>query len=106
MLPMALLSLSSSSRRISTRTLEHHIVHFLTLVGHTQLFIRFLLEYCLNNVLGMLLTVFGQVLRSTAMIHAASNFSHQIVTRKEEDHALVTEGIYGLVSPSYAQVYP
>ncbi|KAF9514130.1 hypothetical protein BS47DRAFT_1454323 [Hydnum rufescens UP504] len=41
-------------------------------------------------------------LRSTAMIHASSNFSHQIATRKDDDHKLVTTGVYAwLRHPSY-----
>lgn len=44
---------------------------------------------------GMAITVLGQVLRSTAMIHAATNFSHIVAFRKRQDHQLVTSGIYG-----------
>lgn len=43
---------------------------------------------------GVVLALLGQVLRSTAMIHAATNFSHQVAFRKAESHQLVTNGIY------------
>lgn len=43
---------------------------------------------------GMILVVFGQVLRSTAMIHAATNFSHAVAFRKLDSHQLVTDGVY------------
>ncbi|OBZ70302.1 Protein-S-isoprenylcysteine O-methyltransferase, partial [Grifola frondosa] len=36
----------------------------------------------------------GQTLRSIAMIHAGSNFSHAVAHRKLESHVLVTNGIY------------
>jgi protein-S-isoprenylcysteine O-methyltransferase len=39
----------------------------------------------------------GQILRSTAMIHASSNFSHVVAFRKKDDHVLVTDGIYAYV---------
>jgi protein-S-isoprenylcysteine O-methyltransferase len=44
----------------------------------------------------------GQCFRSLAMIHASSNFSHQIATEKKPTHTLVTSGVYALVRhPSY-----
>jgi len=52
---------------------------------------------------GIVLTLASQYLRSAAMITAASNFSHQIVWRREEDHRLVTDGVYRYFRhPSYA----
>jgi protein-S-isoprenylcysteine O-methyltransferase len=36
----------------------------------------------------------GQTLRSTAMIHASTNFSHAVAFRKLETHRLVTDGVY------------
>lgn len=51
---------------------------------------------------GFCLVVFGQHLRSTAMIHASSNFSHQVAHKKRDDHRLVTTGVYAWVRhPSY-----
>jgi protein-S-isoprenylcysteine O-methyltransferase Ste14 len=43
------------------------------------------------------MVVTGQTLRSTAMIHASSNFSHVVAFRKKDDHVLVTDGIYAYV---------
>ena len=43
---------------------------------------------------GIVFVVFGQVLRSVAMIHAATNFSHSVAYYKVEGHRLVTDGIY------------
>jgi protein-S-isoprenylcysteine O-methyltransferase len=43
---------------------------------------------------GVSLLILGQILRSTAMIHAASNFSHSVALYKMEHHVLVTGGIY------------
>lgn len=40
----------------------------------------------------------GQVLRSSAMIKASTNFSHTLAFRKAESHRLVTDGIYSYVS--------
>jgi len=55
------------------------------------------------SALGIFLTVSGQVIRSTAMIHASSNFSHSVAYRKAADHRLVTDGIYAWFRhPSYA----
>ncbi|KAF8592398.1 protein-s-isoprenylcysteine O-methyltransferase [Ramaria rubella] len=51
---------------------------------------------------GIVLTLVGQVLRSSAMIHASTNFSHPVAYAKQPGHQLVTDGIYGwLRHPSY-----
>lgn len=44
--------------------------------------------------IGITLVVAGQFLRSTAMIHASTNFSHSVAFRKRESHRLVTDGVY------------
>lgn len=36
----------------------------------------------------------AQILRSMAMIHASTNFSHMIAYRHRDGHVLVTHGIY------------
>ncbi|KAI0347229.1 prenyl cysteine carboxyl methyltransferase Ste14 [Trametopsis cervina] len=47
--------------------------------------------------------VVGQALRSIAMIHAATNFSHAVAYNKLDTHVLVTDGIYSWFRhPSYA----
>lgn len=55
------------------------------------------------QVLGVLLLVLGQVVRSLAMVHASTNFSHTVASAKRDDHVLVTHGVYQLARhPSYA----
>ncbi|KAF8528957.1 Isoprenylcysteine carboxyl methyltransferase family-domain-containing protein [Hysterangium stoloniferum] len=55
-----------------------------------------------KRALGIILTLVGQALRSSAMIHAATNFSHPVALEKQPGHRLVTDGIYGwLRHPSY-----
>ncbi|CAK5275606.1 unnamed protein product [Mycena citricolor] len=52
--------------------------------------------------IGLVLVLGGQTLRSCAMIHAATNFSHAVAFRKRDDHILVTTGVYAyLRHPSY-----
>lgn len=52
--------------------------------------------------LGLGLVVCGQVLRTVAMAQAGGNFSHYVATRKEREHRLVREGVYGVLRhPSY-----
>jgi len=51
---------------------------------------------------GIVLVLAGQVLRSMAMIHASTNFSHAVAFRKREAHVLVTDGVYAwLRHPAY-----
>ncbi|KAI0251276.1 ICMT-domain-containing protein [Lactifluus subvellereus] len=53
--------------------------------------------------IGVMTVLIGQFLRSTAMITAASNFSHAVALRKRADHHLVTDGVYAWSRhPSYA----
>ncbi|EJU01470.1 ICMT-domain-containing protein [Dacryopinax primogenitus] len=55
------------------------------------------------SVLGMVITLLGQALRSMAMVHAAGNFSHWVETRRTQGHELVTTGVYAWIRhPSYA----
>lgn len=54
--------------------------------------------HSLDHALGIVLVVLGQLLRSTAMIHAASNFSHAVAFEKASGHKLVVDGIYAWVS--------
>lgn len=49
------------------------------------------------------MVIFGQYLRSAAMIHASDNFSHVIARQKLVGHKLVTSGVYSYFRhPSYA----
>ncbi|KAK9376762.1 Isoprenylcysteine carboxyl methyltransferase family-domain-containing protein [Lipomyces chichibuensis] len=59
-------------------------------------------KHIILSAIGFALMVFGQILRSMAMIHASSNFSHVIVHHKEDSHRLVTTGVYSFTRhPSY-----
>ncbi|KAJ2930174.1 hypothetical protein H1R20_g6911, partial [Candolleomyces eurysporus] len=50
--------------------------------------------------------VLGQTLRSLAMIHASTNFSHAVAFGKRRGHVLVTNGVYSWFRhPSYAGFY-
>jgi protein-S-isoprenylcysteine O-methyltransferase len=40
------------------------------------------------------MVLIGQALRSAAMIHATTNFSHLVAMHKRESHKLVTDGVY------------
>ncbi|KAI9142072.1 Isoprenylcysteine carboxyl methyltransferase family-domain-containing protein [Paraphysoderma sedebokerense] len=56
--------------------------------------------------IGLALIIFGQTLRSLALYHASSNFSHIIATSKQPTHRLVTTGVYRyLRHPSYVGFY-
>ncbi|KIP12902.1 hypothetical protein PHLGIDRAFT_60971 [Phlebiopsis gigantea 11061_1 CR5-6] len=51
---------------------------------------------------GIILVTLGQALRSIAMIHAATNFSHAVAKQRRSSHQLVTDGIYAWSRhPSY-----
>jgi len=52
--------------------------------------------------IGFIVLVGGQLLRTVAMMTAGSNFSHYIAEDKEDDHKLVTYGVYSVFRhPSY-----
>lgn len=51
---------------------------------------------------GVILLIFGQLMRSMAMITCGKNFSHQVMSKKSPNHELVTIGIYKYFRhPSY-----
>ncbi|KAF3392465.1 Protein-S-isoprenylcysteine O-methyltransferase [Penicillium rolfsii] len=53
-------------------------------------------------VVGLVLTIVGQVVRTMAMVQAASNFNHHLQSQHQEGHVLVSTGVYGyLRHPSY-----
>eukprot|EP00055_Hartaetosiga_balthica_P000400 m.136464 g.136464 ORF g.136464 m.136464 type:complete len:267 (+) comp10682_c0_seq1:66-866(+) len=54
-------------------------------------------------IVGLVLVITGDLFRKIAMITAANNFKHLVQTKKRDDHALVTHGIYSVVRhPAYA----
>lgn len=51
---------------------------------------------------GMIMVLVGQVVRSTAMAQAGTNFNHQVQSKKNDGHELVTRGLYAYFRhPSY-----
>jgi len=83
----------------------YHIAHSAAVLEYliTRYFMPSLKSYPYISQVGMVMVVLGQMLRSAAMIHASTNFSHVIAHHKKNDHELVTDGIYGWFRhPSYA----
>jgi protein-S-isoprenylcysteine O-methyltransferase len=57
-------------------------------------------------VVGALLIVVSQIIRSWAMITCGESFNHLIQTAKKENHVLITHGVYKyLRHPSYVGFY-
>jgi len=53
-------------------------------------------------IIGLAMIVIGQSVRSVAMAQAGTNFNHQVQSRRNEGHELVTTGLYAwLRHPSY-----
>ena len=53
-------------------------------------------------VVGFLLIVMGQSLRTLAMVHAGRNFNHTVQVVRKEGHVLVKSGVYSVFRhPSY-----
>ncbi|PSN74597.1 prenyl cysteine carboxyl methyltransferas-like protein Ste14 [Corynespora cassiicola Philippines] len=53
-------------------------------------------------VFGLVAVVVGQVVRSVAMCQAGTNFNHQVQSKKNDGHELVTVGMYAFLRhPSY-----
>ncbi|KAL4910199.1 Isoprenylcysteine carboxyl methyltransferase family-domain-containing protein [Aspergillus multicolor] len=53
-------------------------------------------------VVGLLVMVVGQAIRSLAMAQAGSNFNHTVQVERKDGHMLVTHGIYSVLRhPSY-----
>lgn len=80
------------------------------LTSCTEFWIRFLLFPSFQNgyatIMGLILVVLAQMLRSLAMCTAGESFNHRIQTSKKDNHVLVTDGIYSyLRHPSYAGFY-
>ncbi|KAI9492462.1 Isoprenylcysteine carboxyl methyltransferase family-domain-containing protein [Zychaea mexicana] len=89
--------------------LINHSAHYHA--AHAAAFLEFVIEYyflpswksfSLINYLGLVLVTVGQSCRTIAMFSARHNFSHHIADSKDEDHVLVTHGIYSIMRhPSY-----
>ncbi|KAM7357347.1 isoprenylcysteine carboxylmethyltransferase ste14 [Cochliomyia hominivorax] len=59
-------------------------------------------DYYYLWLLGVVLCIFGEVVRKTAMITASNSFTHLVQYEKADDHKLITHGIYAYSRhPSY-----
>jgi protein-S-isoprenylcysteine O-methyltransferase len=56
-------------------------------------------------VIGTLGIIVGQIFRTGAMWTAGSNFHHLVREARENDHVLVTSGIYGYVNPLLSSLF-
>ena len=66
------------------------------------LFMPWLKQSTFIMIVGLLMVVACQALRTVAMATAAANFTHQIAEHKTDDHELVTHGVYSVFRhPSY-----
>ncbi|KIJ70062.1 hypothetical protein HYDPIDRAFT_77727 [Hydnomerulius pinastri MD-312] len=84
----------------------YHVANGIALVEYliTLYFSPSLKAYpCISAIAGILLVFTGQALRTTAMVHASTNFSHAVAFHKRDSHQLVTNGVYAWFRhPSYA----
>jgi len=84
---------------------EYHIAHAVAVTEFilTAYFFPAAKRWSFVTPIGILLTLAGQYIRSVAMIHASSNFSHIVAYQHRSGHQLVTQGIYSWSRhPSYA----
>ncbi|CAG7848608.1 Protein-S-isoprenylcysteine O-methyltransferase; AltName: Full=Farnesyl cysteine carboxyl methyltransferase; Short=FCMT; AltName: Full=Isoprenylcysteine carboxylmethyltransferase; AltName: Full=Prenylated protein carboxyl methyltransferase; Short=PPMT; AltName: Full=Prenylcysteine carboxyl methyltransferase; Short=pcCMT [Serendipita indica DSM 11827] len=83
---------------------EYHIAHTFALVEFlvTWYFFPTSHQWAFITPIGVLMVIAGQVLRSAAMIHASTNFSHVVAHQHRQGHRLVTGGVYSWSRhPSY-----
>jgi len=83
----------------------YHIAHATALTEYlvTLYFKPGFKSFVYISQLGIILVLCGQALRSLAMIHASTNFSHAVAFEKRNNHQLVTDGVYAWFRhPSYA----
>lgn len=58
--------------------------------------------HALTIMIGVILVVVGQVVRSVAMVQASTNFNHIVQHERKDTHVLVTKGLYSYFRhPSY-----
>lgn len=79
----------------------YHIAHCTAIVEYliSRYFMPSFKSFPYISQVGLTMVVLGQILRSVAMIHASSNFSHAVAFYKRLDHKLVTDGVYGCCFP-------
>ncbi|KAG6378682.1 Isoprenylcysteine carboxyl methyltransferase family-domain-containing protein [Boletus reticuloceps] len=83
----------------------YHIANGTALLEYlvTLFFVPSLKSFKYISTIGVILVFVGQTLRTTAMMHASTNFSHSVALRKKDSHRLVTDGVYAWFRhPSYA----
>lgn len=84
--------------------ITYHLAHLFGITEFmlTATFLHHKQAFRWNSICGLLMMIFGQCVRSLAMVHAAGNFSHEVAVKKRDDHLLVTDGIYSVFRhPSY-----
>lgn len=65
-------------------------------------FPQFKRSYSYIKLIGLVLIIFGQYIRYLSMKTAGKSFSHLVKSKKEDDHVLITSGIYSILRhPSY-----
>jgi len=83
----------------------YHVSHSMAVFEYliTLYFLPSSKSYPYVSLLGIFVVIIGQLLRSSAMIQASTNFSHAVAFQKRQGHKLVTDGIYAWFRhPSYA----
>lgn len=89
----------------------YHVAHILALLEYLlEIYfkptIKYNKKFDLIKFFGLFLIILGQSIRSLGMITAGKNFSHLIKYEKEDDHVLITHGIYSILRhPSYFGFY-
>ncbi|KAL4221735.1 hypothetical protein ACF0H5_019990 [Mactra antiquata] len=59
-------------------------------------------QFTVISIAGALLVISGEMIRKFSMITASTNFNHYVQYRKQDDHRLVTHGIYSFCRhPAY-----
>ncbi|KAF7776011.1 hypothetical protein Agabi119p4_4404 [Agaricus bisporus var. burnettii] len=83
----------------------YYVAHMTALAEYliTLYFFPGFKQHLYVSQLGILLVLLGQAIRSLAMIHASTNFSHTVAFEKRANHRLVVDGVYAWFRhPSYA----
>ncbi|KEQ57709.1 ICMT-domain-containing protein [Aureobasidium melanogenum CBS 110374] len=95
---------NSSSIDIESFLLSTHAYMFAHLCALSEIHARFIIPHTIVG--GALMTILGQVIRTSAMMQAGPSFNHQIESRGREDHELITTGLYSWSRhPSYIGLY-
>lgn len=101
--PLGLTSLLPPSRATAfllTNGYAYLAAHSLVLVEYTLERAFYPELKCVGwwTYVGLAIVLFGQLIRTLAMVHASASFSHHIAVMKKSDHVLVTSGVYACVA--------